>query len=113
LTNPRSQDDLFLLDFMAERAVENANSNGQGAAHASMKSEARRMNTLALNSGCFRKDLQRALLGERTKQPWSIRILEGLRQATARHGRHFRAATGALGSGVPRWLRGRVVPTVN
>jgi hypothetical protein len=27
-TNPNSQDDLFLLDFMAERTVENANANG-------------------------------------------------------------------------------------
>jgi ATP-dependent DNA helicase RecQ len=75
-TNQNSQDDLFLLDFMAERTVENSDSNERDAVLATMKHESRRMNDLALGTNCFREGLQRALLGEPTKRPWSIRILD-------------------------------------
>ncbi len=89
-TNPNPQDDLFLLDFMAERTVEDSGSNGHAAVLASMKAESRRMNSLALDTRCFREGLRRAMLGERTKRPWSIRILDRVfaeRQRTDRS--HF------------------------
>ena len=76
LTNPNSQDDLFLLDFMAERTFENSSSNGDVGALAEAKGGARRMNDLARDRGCFREGLQKAMLGERTSRPWSIRILD-------------------------------------
>jgi ATP-dependent DNA helicase RecQ len=75
-TNPDSQDDLFLLDFMAQRTVESADSNARGAVLTAMKHESRRMNDLALSAACFRESLQKTLLGEQTKRPWSIRILD-------------------------------------
>ena len=76
-TNANPQDDLYLLDFMAERTVENSGANP----HASdvltqMNREARFMNSLALDTGCFRKSLQRAVVGEQGRKPWSIRILD-------------------------------------
>ncbi len=51
---------------MGGRTVENPSLNGDGAALALVKSESQRMNALALNSDCFRTDLQSALLGEQT-----------------------------------------------
>jgi ATP-dependent DNA helicase RecQ len=75
-TNARAEDDLFLLDYMAERAVEKAKPNERKELLADIRSESRRMSGLARSTGCFRAELQRELCGERGKPPWALRILD-------------------------------------
>ena len=100
-TNPRSQDDLFLLDFMAERTVENSDAV-DGEALLDMKRESRRMNDIALGARCFRKSLREAMLGERQKRPWSIRILDRVFPNGSGSSAAASVATTAPGSGRPR-----------
>jgi superfamily II DNA helicase RecQ len=75
-TSPNPQDDLYLLDFMAERTVETIASHEHSDLLEQMKDDARAMNGLALSTVCFRQGLRRAMRDEPGKKPWSIRILE-------------------------------------
>lgn len=76
-TNPKSGDDLFLLDFMAEKTVEGSTAvEDRSAIGTALKQDAQKMNDIARSEACFRKELRAAMGGEQAKRPWAIRILD-------------------------------------
>jgi len=78
-TNPKPQDDLFLLDFMAKLTVANSDlDRPEDAVLKEMKAESQAMNNLARSGTCFRKGLQSAMLGKPKRRPLSIQILEAV-----------------------------------
>ena len=74
--SPYEDDDLFLLDFMAEKTFENSDTDEGNEALKEAERQSRELSKIVRSQHCFRRQLQEAMTGDPQRRSWAIRILD-------------------------------------